>query len=187
MNESNFTVFGDMTWDDVKALATRVYAPGASLSQIAANCTPTTCGATAVCNTNVTNNWGAPESATNACRNHFPIIYARGDLHISANGTGQGILLVEGNFTLTSQFRFYGPVVVKGIFDVGAGGSEVIGSVLAFGGGVIGSSSLLAGGAVVQYSSCSIKRAVLGATGLSRGMPIRNRSWIDITNVENSF
>lgn len=187
MTSDDFLVFGDMTWDEVKALATRVYAPGTQLSQIAANCTPSGCGSTSTCNTNVTNNWGAPESTTNPCRHHFPIIYAQGDLGISANGTGQGILLVEGNFILTSQFKFYGPVVVKGIFDVGAGGSEIIGSVLAFGGGVIGSSTTVAGNAVVQYSSCSIKRAVLGATGLTRGMPIRNRSWIDITNVENSF
>jgi hypothetical protein len=187
MTSDDFLVFGDMTWNEVKALANRVYAPGAQLSQIAANCTPSGCGSTSVCNTTVTSNWGAPESTTNPCRNHFPIIYAQGDLGISANGTGQGILLVEGNFTLTSQFKFYGPVVVRGIFDVGAGGSEIIGSVIAYGGGVIGSSTTVAGNAVVQYSSCSIKRAVLGATGLSRGMPIRNRSWIDITNVQNSF
>ena len=185
MDSTNFTVFGDMTWDEVKALASRSYAPGTNLSQIQPNCTPTNCNSTSVCNTNVHNNWGAPESTTNPCRTHFPIIYAQGDLHISVNGSGQGILLVEGDLILTSQFRFYGPVVIKGVLDVGAGGSQVYGSVLAFGGGVVGADNSVAGSATVQYSSCSISRAVLGATGLSRGMPIRHRSWFDVTNVQS--
>lgn len=188
MTAANFTVFGDMTWDEVKAMATKTYAPGAQLSQIAANCTPSSCAAGSVCNTNVLNNWGAPEALnTNPCYGYFPIIYAQGDLGISANGSGQGILLVEGNLRITSQFDFYGPVVVKGTMDVGAGGSTITGSVFAFGGGTLGADNSIAGNTEVQYSSCAISRAVLGATGLSRGVPIKNRSFFDLTNVQNSY
>ncbi|MGQ0815923.1 MAG: hypothetical protein ACT4O1_15945 [Gemmatimonadota bacterium] len=187
MDSTDFTVFGDLTWDDMVAMATNVYAPGVTLSQIAPNCTPSNCSAGGVCNTNVQNNWGAPKaSSTHPCFNHFPIIWAQGDLTINANSSGQGILLVEGNLDIMGQFEFYGPIVVRGTVFF-RGGSQVFGSVFAFGGGVIGLDNRTAGNMTVEYSSCAIERAVLGAAGLSRGVAIKNRSWYDLTTVQNSY
>jgi hypothetical protein len=160
-------------------MATNVYASGANPSPA-----PSVSGG--ICSTGVLNNWGAPTNSSNACHNHFPIIYTPGNMHISANSTGQGILLVGGDLSIQSQFEFYGPVVVMGVIDF-QGGAEVHGSVFAYGGGSIGSTSSTAGNMGVQYSSCAIQRAVLGASGLSRGVPIRNRSWMDLTAVQNSF
>lgn len=187
MDTSAFTVFGDMTWADVVALKTLEYPAGQNLTQIDPVCNPSSCLPGGTCTTSSNRNWGAPTSATNPCFDHFPIIHALGNLSIASNGRGQGILLVEGNLNITGQFEFYGPVIVRGIIDVGAGGSNIYGSVFAFGGGVIGTDNNIAGGMVLEYSSCSIKRAVLGATGLSRGIPIRNRSWIDLTTAQNSY
>jgi hypothetical protein len=188
LSPGDFFVFGDLSWNDVVAMATSRYPAGTVLSQIDPVCTPGTCtSAGATCVTSNINNWGAPEAANNACFNHFPIIYAEGDLHITENGDGQGILLVEGGLSITSQFDFYGIVVVKGILDIGAGGSTVTGSVLAYGGGNVGNENSLAGNTLIQFSSCAISRAAYGAQGLSRGVPIKNRSWFDLTSVQNSY
>jgi hypothetical protein len=187
LTEGDFFVFGDLTWYDVISMATSRYTPNTTLSQIDPVCNINCVSSGAVCNTSNVNNWGAPESSNNACFNHFPIIYAEGDLHITENGDGQGILLVEGDLIITSQFDFYGIIIVKGALDIGAGGSTVTGSVLAYGGGDVGADNSLAGNTVIQFSSCAIQRAAYGAQGLSRGVPIKNRSWFDLTNVQNSY
>jgi hypothetical protein len=181
MGASNFTVFGDLTWNDLVSMATNVYTTSAN-----PNPTPTLTGSPAVCNTADANNWGAPTQNTHECFNHFPIIYAPGDMHISANSVGQGIMLVAGNLSVQSQFEFYGPIIVLGTIDF-QGGAEIHGSVLAYGGGILDASNSTAGNMIVQYSSCAIERATQGASGLVRGIPIRNRSWMDRTAIENSF
>lgn len=183
---NDFLVFGDLTWDDVTAMATSVYEDGES-PKPAASCTPGSCLAIgATCNAADRDNWGTPRLPTHPCFAHFPIIWAKGNMLVNANGAGQGILLVEGDLDLMGQFEFYGPIVVKGTVFF-RGGSQAFGSVFAFGGGVVGQDNQLAGNMIVQYSSCSIERAVLGANGLSRGLPIRNRSWFDVTNVQASY
>jgi hypothetical protein len=181
MTAANFTVFGDMTWAEITSLATNVYNSNVTLSAIAP--TVTSGGA---CNAADINNWGAPTNNSNACSQYFPIIWAKGNMHITANSTGQGILLVSGNLSIQSQFEFYGPVIVMGTVDF-QGGSQIIGSVFAYGGGILGADNTTAGNMIVQYSSCGIQRAIMGATGLSRGVPIRNRSWMDLTAVQNSY
>ena len=180
MTGSDFTVFGDMTWAEITSLATNVYSSSVTLSDI----NPTTTNG--VCNTANINNWGAPTNNSNACSNHFPIIWARNNMHITSNSTGQGILLVSGNLSIQSQFEFYGPVIVMGTVDF-QGGSQIIGSVFAYGGGILGADNTTAGNMIVQYSSCGVNRAIMGATGLARGVPIRNRSWMDLTAVQNSY
>ena len=60
----------------------------------------------------VDSNWGDPLNKLSPCFNYFPIIYHQGDLSISGNGYGQGILLVEGNLTVQGRIDFYGPVIV---------------------------------------------------------------------------
>jgi hypothetical protein len=181
MTASDFTVFGDMTWSEITSLATNIFNADVTLSDI----NPTVTGG-GVCNTADIDNWGAPTNNSNACSQYFPIIWAKGNMHITSNSTGQGILLVSGNLSIQSQFEFYGPVIVMGTVDF-QGGSQIIGSVFAYGGGILGADNTTAGNMIVQYSSCGIQRAIMGATGLSRGVPIRNRSWMDLTAVQNSY
>jgi hypothetical protein len=182
MGSSDFTVFGDLTWNDLVSMATNVYTGGSANP----NPTPTTTGSPAVCNTSDVNNWGAPTQNTHVCFNHFPIIYTPGDMHISATSVGQGIMLVAGDLDVQSQFEFYGPIIVMGSINF-QGGAEIHGSVMAYGGGVLDASNSTAGNMIVQYSSCAIQRATQGATGLVRAIPIRNRSWMDLTAIQNSF
>lgn len=180
MSADDFTVFGDLTWSDLVSMATNVYPAGANPSpapKVDSN---------GLCDTGNINNWGAPTSNTHVCRNHFPIIYTPGNMSISANSEGQGILLVGGDLRIQSQFEFYGPIIVMGTVDF-QGGAEIKGSVFAYGGGVLGEENSTAGNMIVQYSSCAIKRATQGASGLARAIPIRNRSWIDLTTVQNSL
>ncbi|HEY0671548.1 MAG TPA: hypothetical protein VGD27_04725 [Longimicrobiales bacterium] len=180
LGSNDFTVFGDLTWSDLVSMATNVYPDGATPAPA-----PSINGA-GFCDSSILDNWGAPTSNSHVCRNYFPIIYTPGDMHISANSTGQGILLVGGDLQIESQFQFYGPVIVMGAVDF-QGGAEIIGSVFAYGGGVLGADNSTAGNMIVQYSSCAIKRATQGASGLSRAIPIRNRSWLDLTAVRNSY
>jgi hypothetical protein len=179
MDAQDFTVFGDLTWSDLVSMATNVYGSPASPS-------PAPVQSGGVCTTSNLNNWGAPTQSSHSCFNHFPIIYAPGDMSISANSTGQGILLVGGDLRVQSQFEFYGPIIVMGEIDF-QGGAEIHGSVMAYGGGVLDADNSTAGNMIVQYSSCAIQRATQGASGLVRAVPIRNRSWLDRSAAEASF
>jgi hypothetical protein len=93
---------------------------------------------------------------------------------------------VAGDLDVQSQFEFYGPIIVMGTINF-QGGAEIHGSVMAYGGGILDASNSTAGNMIVQYSSCAIQRATQGATGLVRAVPIRNRSWMDLTAIQNSF
>ena len=179
LGAADFTVFGDLSWSDVVSMATNVYASPASPAPA-----PTANGSD--CSKASIDNWGAPTQPTHPCYNHFPIIYAPGDMTISANSVGQGILLVAGDLHVQSQFEFFGPIIVLGAIDF-QGGAEIHGSVMAYGGGTLDATNSTAGNMIVQYSSCAIERATQGASGLVRGIPIRNRSWMDQTAVQNSF
>ncbi len=59
----------------------------------------------------------------------FPITYTKGDLHLAGRGIGAGVLVVDGNLTVTGGFNFTGLILVKGDFIIG-GNATVVGSVL---------------------------------------------------------
>jgi hypothetical protein len=179
MDSSFFTMFGDVTYAELTRMANIVYNGNANV-----NPAPTLLGLQ--CNKTDQNNWGAPTNALHACFNYFPIIHAKGDLSIQSNGRGQGLLLVDGNLDIQGQFAFYGPIVVRGIISV-AGTADIFGSVIAYGGGNINSDNSTIGTSVVKYSSCAIKRATQGLEGLQVGVPIRNRAFMDVTAVQNSY
>jgi hypothetical protein len=178
LNPSDFTLFGDYTYAQVAALADYVYQPGASLDPRPAF------DANDNCNITDQLNWGSPTSA-DACSTWFPIMYAPGSVRITGGGTGQGILLVDGDLEMSGGFTFYGAVVVLGKITVTGTGGHVRGTLLSFGGGSFGSMGQLIGDATVQYSSCAIDRAVKGNPNLSRGVPINNRSWLDMSAITN--
>ena len=140
-----------------------------------------------VCNTGNTENWGNPILATSACYSYYPIIHASGDLHITSSSVGQGILIVDGDLDLTGGFTFYGVVVVLGTVRSTGTGGHINGSVFAYSGGDLGSTSTTLGNSLVQYSSCAIDRAVLGTNKLARAYPVYNRSWFDYSNVVNGY
>jgi hypothetical protein len=179
MDSTFFTMFGDVTYADLTRMASIVYNGSANV-----NPAPALLGLQ--CDKTNTSNWGAPTNALHACFTYFPIIHAKGNLSIQSNGRGQGLLLVDGDLDVQGQFAFYGPIVVRGRISV-AGTADIFGSVIAYGGGSINSDNTTIGTSVVKYSSCAIKRATQGLEGLQVGVPIRNRSFMDVTAVQNSY
>jgi hypothetical protein len=189
MDATDFHVFGDLTFDEVAALANKRYASaGVSLSPAPAT---QTVGGVEVCHASLTTNWGDPLNPSGLCKSYFPIIEAQGDLTINGGESGQGILLVRGDLHVTGAFQFYGVVVVMGEVDLagtgGTGGSKVVGTIIAWGGGNPLVTNTALGNSEAIYSSCAIAEAVNGNNRLSRATPIKDRSWIDVSAVSNSY
>jgi len=181
MVDSTFTTFGDMDWDDLVALADKTVTSLGTIingtnpdSTVAGNCVLSTL-----------TNWGNPEGdPASACADYFPIIYHGGpSLRIQSAGTGQGILLVDGDLDLRGGFVFNGVVIVQGNFETQGSGNRILGGVMASNADLEEQS--LVGGSQVQYSLCALERAVLGNDGLTRARPLAMRSFIDLSSVIN--
>jgi hypothetical protein len=171
MNASN--MLGNATFNDLKAMATKIIASG-TVSGLA----PVTSGSPAVCNTTVESNWGAPDDKSNVCFTYFPILYHYGDLSISGSGAGQGILLVEGNLSVQGRIDFYGPVIATGGVNIRGTGSDDV----KFYGGVLAQDvtlddTKLTGNAMINYSSCAIRRALQGS---ALPIPLTERAWAQV-------
>lgn len=177
---STFTQFGDVTFDDLAAAANLVVSgtlTGLSPDSLAPPL-GSPVGTPGRCNRANSGNWGEPGLAgliiIPPCYEYFPIIYAPGDLHISG-GRGQGILLVRGNLTLSGGVEFFGPVIVLGeVRSTGTGG-HVYGGLMARNAQL--DPSVITGNSVVNYSSCAVTRALLGAAAVT---PLNERSWAQL-------
>jgi hypothetical protein len=172
LNASN--IFGGSDFAALKALRTLTLT--GNISGLA----PATTGTPAKCDASVQSNWGAPTDTASVCFNYFPIIYHYGDLNISGSGSGQGILLVEGNLQVQGRIDFYGPVIVTGAVAIRGTGSDDV----KFYGGVMAQDvtlddSRLTGNATVNYSSCAIRRALQGS---ATPTALSERSWVQLYN-----
>lgn len=172
LNASN--IFGATNFAALKALRTLTITGNVS------GLAPAVTGSPAKCDIAVLSNWGAPTAPTSPCFNYFPIVYHYGDLSVSGSGSGQGILLVEGNLQIQGRIDFYGPVIVTGGVDVRGTGSDDV----KFYGGILAQNvtlddSRLTGNATVNYSSCAIKRALQGSAVPT---PLDERSWVQLYN-----
>lgn len=179
--------FGDWDYDDLVAQAEKILPPGAN----AGNAAPSVVADT-LCNVADNLNWGAPSNQNHPCHYYFPIIHARGDLELNGNGQGQGILIVDGNLGIRGGFEFSGIIIVRGKIETGGGNSKVYGSVIVLGENTSekskikdcdeeGCESKVTGNPIIHLSTCAIKRAVENNSGVSRIIPIEERSWVDLT------
>ena len=74
-------------------------------------------------NANVANaNWGNPTTGPQY------IVYRNGDLRISGNVVGAGLLIVNGNLRITGTMNWYGVVMIRGHFECGAGTALITGA-----------------------------------------------------------
>lgn len=172
INNNTFDQFGDISYADLAARA-NVKLPAGLYEPIQ----PSTAGG--VCNRNDPLNWGDGQNHLGACGSYFPIVHVAGDLALK-NWQGQGILLVDGNLTVTGQFEYFGIVIVKGILVTSGGGAAAAhfhGTVLAK--NQNNAMSDIAGAAKVRFSKCAIVQA-LNAT--SNGALARSRSWVRLYN-----
>jgi hypothetical protein len=171
--------FGDLSFDDLVELADY------TINSFNSSNVGPTLTAGGQCDTANNHNWGAPTDDTSPCWDHFPIIYYPGSqMDFSSNTSGQGILLIEGDMRITGQFKFYGPVIVKGLLETAGGGA----SGAHFYGGVIAANvslneSSVLGNAAIHFSSCAVTRAVLNNTSLTGLRPIIDRAWVDLSNI----
>jgi len=169
-----FTYGPDANWATLTAAANLTYSGSWTINGPAPSYT-----ASGACNTAVQTNWGDPNRASPAgkCENYFPIIYFAGTgttTHITG-GTGQGILLVDGDLLVDGGFQWYGPVIARGhVATQGTGGH--------FNGGVMAADvdleqNSVLGNAIIDYSRCAIDAALVGA-----GIPkrIKWRSWAEM-------
>ena len=143
-------------FDKLKGLATLTLTNGNPAATA-----PAYTGNPARCDQKVETNWGEPLLDTDPCFNYFPIVYYYGNLKLQG-GRGQGILLVEGDLTASGGMVFYGPVFVTGTLSTTGNsnqGAKFYGGVIA-GNVALDDVTKLAGGALVNYSSCAVRRAL---------------------------
>jgi hypothetical protein len=166
INDSTLTTFGDLSFDDLRMLASKVLTGGNYKIK------PSYSGTD--CNTSDVLNWGEPTNPASTCADHFPVVWVDGDLTINGD-RGQGVLIVNGDLDVQGGFEFYGPVIVKGALSTqGTGGH--------FNGGIIAANvnldqNTVLGDAVVTFSSCALARA------LSQSAPaflLKERSWANL-------
>ena len=174
---SLMTDFGAVNLQDLIDVATHTYEAGADLTGMGPVTTTDAYGNES-CDDSVKENWGDP-SATGPCADYMPIIHAEGDLNVQV-GTGQGILIVEGDMYATGNYDFYGVVIVKGSLFIEGTGNHIEGSVLIMGDGELSSESTSSGNSLIQYSLCRVKRAFNASL---RPRPLAARSWLDFTAV----
>jgi hypothetical protein len=118
-----------------------------------------------VCDTTDAWNWGDPDRPWRPCGAFLSLRGARGALE-ATGGAGQGVLVVEGDFTLRGDARFYGLVLATGGLRL-EDDAELAGMALA-GGGVY-----LAAGARLSASACWAARALAAQRGtLGRLRPL---------------
>jgi hypothetical protein len=137
---------------------------------------PRSSGAT--CTTSNRENWGAPESPGSVCWSYLPIIHARRNLRLDGEGTGQGILLVDGNLVVQDEFHFYGLIVVQGRINV-ENDSQLRGAILAGNNDVLSQQTRLLDESIVRYSSCALSR-VLPPSSAGTVELLPGRHWFEI-------
>lgn len=176
MTDSMFTQFGEMSWDDLVAVADLTVPTGT----INGTGPEVVSGA---CSTSVLTNWGDPLNPTAPCGSYFPVIHVPGDASMQSGGVGQGVLLVDGDLELRGDFVFHGVIIVQGTFKTQGNGNRVLGGVLA--GNASLNAQTVTGGSVIQNSTCAVTRAILESASLNRPRPLEIRSWVDLSSTAN--
>ena len=123
-------------------------------------------------------NWGDPvrhiPTAT-ACESYFPIVHITGDVKLTG-GTGQGILLVDGDLTKAGGFTWYGIVIARGTVRATGNNNGIFGAVMAAAVD-LGDAVLLGGTTTVQYSSCAVSQALSSTAPLAVA---KGRAWVNL-------
>jgi hypothetical protein len=161
-----YRVFGGETWGTLTQHATLVLPAGSIV-------TPAPAIVSGVCDRSRVDNWGDP-GGTSACATYAPLIWARGDLEVRG-GTGGGVLLVDGDLTLSGGARVVGLAIVRDDVRSSGVGGTLLGGVLAGDATVApGDHSRLDGSTLVQRSRCAIDLALEWSARL---VPVRRRAW----------
>jgi hypothetical protein len=164
--------YGSTNYTRMAMLATKIFAAGTTIPSVGAVV------ASGVCQTGVSTNWGelTRSSPATPCESHFPIIHAKGDLHITG-GTGQGIMLVDGNLKISGGFWFSGMVIVRGTLSTTGSGAGILGAVMAANISLDEEASSTLGNSFIQYSSCALSQALINTSPV---MLAKERGWVEV-------
>jgi hypothetical protein len=169
MDTTTFTQFGPTAYNQLAAAATIQLNPGTY-----APAPVVTAGVCTASNTN----WGDPLNPAQPCGKRYPIVHVSnfsGTTNISG-GTGQGILLVDGDLTISGAFTYYGLIIVRGKMSTTAGGTPTI-----YGALLVQSmnfaTTAFAGAANIYYSNCALLR-IRDAVG--NPTLLRSRGWVEL-------
>lgn len=169
-DSNTYFSYGDATWNMLVQSATMNLPGGQTFNSIG----PVVSGGS--CVTSNTKNWGDPNRATpsGACESYFPIIHftdSTANTQITG-GSGQGILLVDGDLTVSGGFSFYGPVIVRGHLRTTGTGGHFYGGVMAA--NVDLEQNAVLGNAIINYSQCAVQAAIQGS---GAGKLANDRPW----------
>jgi Tfp pilus assembly protein PilX len=175
LTDSAFSVYGDVTYNQMAASATITLPAQNFASSIAPVVTNGACDKT------VLTNWGSPTNPTGPCGGYFPIIHITGTGAVINGLEGQGILLVDGSISVQGGFQFFGVVIVRGSIKTAGGG----GTPAHFWGTVMAQDTVsladttnnISGSANLMYSKCAIIKA-LNKTGVAT--MLRSRGWVQL-------
>jgi len=129
------------------------------------------------CTVSSTMNWGDPvrHSPAAPCESYLPIIHVTGNMTVTG-GTGQGILLVDGDLTEAGNFTFYGIVIARGTIRSSGTSNSVTGALMAAAVD-LGDAVTLSGNATAQYSSCAVLQALAAPSYVA---PAKRRAWVNL-------
>lgn len=131
--------------------------------------TPAPVESMGLCVTGAAWGWGDPGGPGQPCGPHLPLRASLGDLTVQG-GAGQGMLVVDGDLTLTASARYYGLVVLRGALRL-EGGSSLDGLALARGGADVGAGSRLVASACWAVRALAAQRQELGGFRAVPGVP----------------
>lgn len=164
---ATFTSFGAGGWSGLVASSDKSVGSG-SVSPLPS----VGVGSPPPCDTGDPLNWGDPFDPSGPCGQYFPLVYAPGDLNL-AGGRGQGILLVEGNLTLSGAAQYYGLIIVQG--TINTSGGSIIGGILIR--NPTSLPALIAGTTNITWSECVVDRV---RSGFAQPVPLQDRSWVQL-------
>ncbi len=164
--------YGNTNYQLLAASANLTYPAGTQLTNVG----PIAAGAVCQASLNPAN-WGDPNRATpaGACEGYFPTIHVLGDLKVTT-GSGQGLLLVDGNVTVAGNFAFTGVVIARGGLKMSGTGNKITGAVMAASVDV-SDNVTLTGNTSLQYSSCAVMSALSGSAYPKQAI---QRAWVDM-------
>lgn len=167
LTEANLFDFGDLTYDDLVAMADHEFVGDLEFNNTTASVVD------GKCDRSDPMNWGAPSNPTSPCFDYFPIIHVKRDLELTGSGAAQGILLVDRDLYMNGPFEFYGIVLVKD--DLHMGGP------VDFYGGAYVRDDVWFNGATPRFwlSRCATERAER-LSGLTRPRLLSRRAWVDL-------
>ena len=130
-----------------------------------------------VCQKALTTNWGDPARVAplGACATYFPIIHFTGDVKLTG-GTGQGIMLVDGDLTEAGNFSFTGIIIARGTVRATGSSNAVTGMIMAAAVD-LGDAVTLTGSTSLQYSSCAVQQVLATTAPL---VAAKGRGWVNL-------